>query len=92
VVLVVVLVLFSTSTGDEGQAFHSAGDVPQGVEDAVRWDQRVSLTHHHTAQLRQNGPQLETETERERERQAGRDIYRLESTDWSPPSAECELY
>ena len=70
-VLVVVLVLFSTSTGDEGQAFHSAGDVPQGVEDAVRWDQRVSLTHHHTAQLRQNGPQLETERERERKRQAG---------------------
>ena len=81
-VLVVVLVLFSTGTGDEGQAFHSAGGVPQGIEDAVRWDQRDSLTHDPTAHLRQNGPQLETERERERKRQAGRRAGRWTRLSW----------
>ena len=63
-----VLVLVSTCTSDEGQAVHGAGGVPQRIEDAVRWDQRLSLTHDHTAHCLQDGLHLERESERERAR------------------------
>ena len=68
--------LCSTRTGDEGHAVHGAGGVPQCVEDAVRWDQRLSLTHDHTAHCLQDGPHLERESERESESESERERVR----------------
>lgn len=49
----------SSGTGDQRQAVHGAGHVPQGVEDPVRRDQRLALTHDAAADGGQDIPDLQ---------------------------------